>query len=1727
MVIHIVCNFIFILFFSVFPHCNLFGLLVAVALKAGSEGELYPQADSLGSSGSASTLASSVIEVEAGRDDLGLGPDEDITPPTLSITEEILQFINQSRAREGLPDLQPDKEQSLCESLDDSATGRDVDTMAQQPCQSHNLGQSYQDCSYHEDQREKMEIPLEQNRMNTEGQSSTCQTCEPIQEKDAGKGAYTLSLLGTLEEVDTQGEEAVASIESPGALPEPGQSMVRLQSDGVIDAHPEDLAPLAPAGDGAEASNLSSQEGVSRAEPHSEQATLSVPTPAPTANAEPVMEGPTAPKREAALTKSDRQIIEKIRNYYEAAEVAEGQMPRRNSFSHIPSGLVKESVSLFNVYVRQDSLCDSEGGRSEGAEPESPSLPQKSPRVEEEAPVPSPEVSIPSPTETTSGQSQEERPGEEPGCEYRSCRELMKVWKEKEQKGAALNTEVGSKQTPQRASSKLDEKIGCRGNNGTLSGNFRTAASMKGLSEVSSGVNGDACSKANVEGMAETVTIPQSSGRNRSYQGRPHRRTVPQGTLDGLPSQISVGKWSRRGQGTSACSLLDSTPDVMGIGLFEGGADPCLVENSEKILSKVQMLARMYSAKISSMKMPLHKRAWESRAPPGGREIAPREKQRDKRHQNPTGSEGCAPVSPKPSEPQLYGHVFVREQLSATYLQENGCVLAGPRESTTGVDSTSISPASSPTSPLSPSTQVFPEGKETETTPPQKSDSVIQSEAILKDGCTSVLGWSDPRDAEPEAPSTGHEPNCHAQSGVDIQPVDTLGSPPQTNDYVSSPKKPIGLSSLLTEQKPERPLYPIREDPPFSCSSSLLANGQQAPESESDELVVAGTMNQVSALTDSESPQIQKADVPSMDTEEENHTVDEGGNALLETSGLPQVGAEVESETLDDSPQGTKDAQSASVEESTESSSEREPGGCTVETFPTMPVCSSPSPPEDSMSSGSPVPESAEAPERFCAEAGCPETEAVSTPPAAAEMTASVTEDTKGESCRTSPNGCTMQEIPCPDQQVTDSSECPGGKYGLSQDRSLSVQSPITSPVGMPSSDHLPKFTSQRPLDLPTTRGRRNLPPSLEALSAGSAIPVTRLPSASLRYRDPIQDIPPSTSGTPPIRRPYSQPCLEKPVHPAVVNSSDSKASSAFPSGLRLRSPSPVRGLPPPSSPHAPSALTKSLAASCISQTITQSLAKRNARAQSATPKNPGAAPLPPSSASPLRMRSSSPKQSPLTGTSSGPGTSSTPPCSPTTRATPSPAPSPPPFRSQRSMSPSPPVSLQQAPATPRPRSAAPEQPRRANWNSNNNNGNASLAMSYGKPPIANVGRAVLSPDPLRSASHNRVARPFSASEPSSRVQSPSPSPSPSPAPSFTRICSPPPAQDQTGTLKNKPPNPKTPRTGGVRTFTPLCLSLERAGASSFPCSSPPCGSPRVTSPPPIGVPTNMWGTANPQPRKPDTTSLSPVGPPQTCKDPSTQLLCPRIGSSSMPGVSCTTASSQSLRRQRGNSLPFLSLTDRPPSPMQNGRRSWADSGRRSVGAEHEAWLRSPQSTYSSPPSCLSPGTLSPSRLGHGKGSQGGQHFTSIAWPDVRELLTKYSTEETLDGESVMSSTSSEGDSKADEDSSLQDGNCRSTLICAYVTRTPAPPDTSTAAPALLTEPADSSRARGGSKGALKTSYATTVNLQIAGSGRITAFSNAQVSLTQTLAPASDNQTRRRVSVNGCNLAQPQSCQRL
>lgn len=548
------------------------------------------------------------------------------------------------------------------------------------------------------------------------------------------------------------------------------------------------------------------------------------------------------------------------------------------------------------------------------------------------------------------------------------------------------------------------------------------------------------------------------------------------------------------------------------------------------------------------------------------------------------------------------------------------------------------------------------------------------------------------------------------------------------------------------------------------------------------------------------------------------------------------------------------------------------------------------------------------------------------------------------------------------------------------------------------------------------------------------------------------------------------------------------------------------------------------------------------------------------------------------------------------------------------------------------------------NTNNNNNNNNISLAgiassnlsnisscnssgafsngdwsVNQQKAPLANgstnAAFMLQSHDPLWLGSHNRVARPFSASEPSSRVQSPSPSPTPG---SFTRLCSPPPQHNYSSPMVNKPPNPRSIRLGNASSQNPLSLTLElprASSASSAFSQSSSCLSPRILSPPAIGVPVNAWtnDVAAPQPRNPRFafSSLSPsfssslgsppfenVSYPSSAAHRNSSSASSHFGSCP-PGPPTT---SQTLRRSFSSSL-----ADRPPSPARNNssgvRRSWAESSRRSLGFsgsgrgsfdQQESCPTSPRSgwsSYSCSPSCLSPraglqSPLSPSGLTPGKGTLGGQHFTSVPWPDVRELSNKYNGTDSLDTNAtsatstIIASTPSPlssqshtllsspapSDSQTEwRDPELEEGNCRSQLICAYITRPsceqtlsssclvlsssgittppPAPYQHQTYESQIKTQPqvqiapstshvpsihspsvsspsalpyAHSSPTKSESQ---KTSYATTVNLRIAGSGRITSFSTAQVSLTQTLQGGvggpTQGQVARRVSING------------
>uniref|UniRef100_A0A8C2FKM0 Pleckstrin homology domain containing, family G (with RhoGef domain) member 2 n=1 Tax=Cyprinus carpio TaxID=7962 RepID=A0A8C2FKM0_CYPCA len=1344
--------------------------------QSGDEGELCPQADSMGSSGSTSTLASSVIEVESGRDDLALCQDEDDMtplppPPTLSITEEIMQFINESRARQGMAELTS----------------------------------------------EVVHIKIKFNSFSfpmcqLTPESPEVQPSEP-QQLDESK-----PLIAEVDENKHQTNDTKRS--------EAEETLID-GSDKNEDSHPSCEAIVAPTEELEEASSL-----LQTSKEENQLGVFTLPEPTTDSSLVPKVEP------EQKLTKSDKQIIEKIRSYYEAAEagVEEGQTARRNSFSHIPAGLVKDSVSRFNVCVHQDSLIESESSPS--------------------------------------------------GC---------------------VETDTASSLLP--TSDQSDQTF-------------------------------------NHEEFADTA-IPHSD--------------VFQEQKELLNSENANKK------DEDICEF-----------------NPCMKLWKEK--------ERTGQGSKNNLKVPFSK------------------------------EKSCVSTLPEP-----FGHIILKEKLSTTYHQENDCNLIGPPDeiSTNGSDSLYFSSA------------------ESSATSVQILTTVVESQI-------SVI--SDHRESSLEK----CESNLHAGD----QSLSTCAG----TQVQAEPEVPSKLARIPLDEHADNVLQSVQENHSHAVDKFTARN-----RTEEEPILQEENLAFVSNSVPSSELFIDPVIIEHL--EEETHSVEEKRSLTVQHCesilSIDDKQDEIHTGHMN-SKQDRADIETTSMEGITPVvSSVSEVGACP------------PLQPAPCVLNSVVISEGSELSYRV-----------------AQEVTTSPTQlmPLLGSCGKCSP------------LDVKSKGDLSNNSKTLSQ--------PRTPPVGGPTVDELPRFTSQRPSNLPSTTGKRspftNWNPSSPATQ--------RVPNTSLWTEEQIQDT--SASGLSTHRQSFSQAPNDKPSnipfgcgHPL-----DAKPPSAFSPNLRMRSPSPIRSAQNSRLSSTASALTKSLAASCISQTISQTMAKRGAHLQTASPPV-SSAPLATSS---VRLRSPSPKpitfdssaESGFRNTSLGVGSQPLRSCpspfrSNSLRSSPATVQTPPPYRSQRSISPAPPVSLHSTPSPNNLNSAALEQPSYTSLNGNNNNNNSlsnnGWATNHKKVPPSNTDGLPHFHDPQRTTLHNRVARPFPSSEPSSRVQSPSICPSP-----VTRICSPPPAPIHSIHLVTKPPNPRAPRQGGF--FTPLSLEISR---STSACSLSPCESPRITSPPPIGIPASVWGFANPQPRNP---SLTNAYSPTKVETNSTQRGTRIISPTPMGTSSCSATNSQSQRRLRGASLPFVALGDRPPSPTRHERRSWAESGRWSVGSE--LGLINPHGGSSGgSPSSISPGPLSPIRLTTERTTLSGKPFTSIAWPDVHDMLTKHNTEPSTETV-ALSCTKTEQD-----DIEVAESTCRSTLICPYVA--PANPNLRESPIQCPTESkTEESIPNQGSKTTLKTSYATTVNLQIAGSGRIASFSNAQVSLTQTLSPVSDSQSRRRVSINSCNFSM-QNCKRL
>uniref|UniRef100_A0A3B4C0H4 Pleckstrin homology domain containing, family G (with RhoGef domain) member 2 n=1 Tax=Pygocentrus nattereri TaxID=42514 RepID=A0A3B4C0H4_PYGNA len=1578
--------------------------------QSGDEGELCPQLDSLGSSGSTSTLASSVIEVDSGRDNLSLVQDdyEDLaplpSPPTMSITEEIMQFINQNCVREGMAELSADVFEPKSETLDvQSAEPQDLD--------EHQQPQFVKEEDAQRKSPETKQAPL-----------------DVILDKEDDNGHSLLNLAADLpselsssashlSEHKNQMEESTPSEHNQNDSSEPEE---------VIEtAAPEEA-------EGQVAEDITAKDEISNATYSKEEAiqdTLAEPQtvcdhPSTTNSAENLQTSKA--EAEQKLTKSDRQIIEKIRSYYEAAEseavVEDGQMTRRNSFSHIPEGLVKDSVSRFNVFVHQDSLCDSESGRSDCNESDIMSPPSSLPdQNEKTSSQPDSTSAVHAVSQISQGQSHSESKfdDDEQICDFKPC---MELWKEKERMAERLKAST------------------CK------EGRF---AERKEASEIElSSINDKRTPILNKQPLPEqdlkTGREPKSPqetkkvGKLLQSPTGARDKVSSNGNLDGLPSQIKLGRFSRHGKVvTCSRTLYEGMADVPGLEFFEGGpVGQCVVENSEKILNKVQMLARMYTAKASSMKVPLHQKRtrgpWvgpnKANTPPKSQLLLHQAEVKTENQLSDVHMESAVASSLEP-----FGHVIVREQLSTTYHQENDCNLSGLKEQVIHLESVAIEAMSS---------------------------SEATEEKLARDlGAVISQSFS-------ENPLQKHELSCTEQATV--SKADKAQSPTSSSD---------SQCDFLPEQKANHTLYSITEDHSVATEKPMCVKEdrlqRQLPPYKPAMPCYSDSMDE--CFTDPIAAQCL--------TEETDSAKDKNNSSLKPCKTILSSDEKVSEMQLQ-----------ASVDPIDY------PASCTEDCTPNV-----------SQSS-------VDVNEASLAIVPSPYLNNWASEPTSnsePQISLDVFEKSFSSQLQSQPSPTpSFTNVPSPLEPGDMQNPQPlKGMEALNNGLSV-LSPPPTPPLCGSTTENLPKFTSQRPDNLPTAMGRRNVPANWNTLNVASS----QRPQSQPWSKEQDQDT--------------SSASLLSSNIPSFSNtssgipsgcSSEAERPSAFSTSLRIRSPSPIRSSQHLSPSSAASALAKSLAASCISQTISQSMAKRNARIQATSPSCSSSSP--PSLASALRLRSPSPKAVTVdscvpsdTGSigiglagmgSEIPKCPPSPFCSNSLQSSPATVQSPPPFRSHQSMSPALPANFHSGPSAAQTRSDSFEQSHNSSLNGNNNNNNSLCSNgNHKKPSLSNIGGTPHLPDNQRGASHNRIARPFLSSEPNSRVQSPSPSPSPSP---FTRICSPPLVQSSTGPLTTKPPNPRTPRQGVASHFTPLCLEFSRTNSA---CSLSPCPSPRVTSPPPIGIPTNIYCIASPQPRNPST--VTPSSPTRT--EASSSSRGSRVIS---PCSASSLSSSQNQRRSRGSSLPFVSLASRSPSPSRNEYRSWAENGRWSVDIESN--ITSPRGrSYNGTPTCVSPGPQSPIRLTVGKNNHGGKHLTSIAWPDVHELLTKYNPEDSSECDMLTSSLCPES---GQEDSELGKATCRSSLICAYVARTPPVPERDTLSQCLEEGKREDSAPLQRNK-TLKTSYATTVNLQIAGSGRITSFSNAQVSLTQTLAPVTDSQGIRRVSVNGCSLSLP-NCKRL
>ncbi|XP_069799747.1 pleckstrin homology domain-containing family G member 2 [Dendropsophus ebraccatus] len=325
-------------------------------------------------------------------------------------------------------------------------------------------------------------------------------------------------------------------------------------------------------------------------------------------------------KRDSTLTPDDRLLIERIKNYYETAEAGASYLSKEESISYIPTGVVKDSILRFNYILQQEVKKDREKSKckTNGCATES-----KQVNCQRKPPTPAAEVA------KIKGEINKD--GLEQESEYKSCAEIRKAWKEKEKPSNAETGRVLKRGKSRRKD--MEEPSG------------ELVIVEESDLEIGS-------------------QLPKESPLKKELVKEQQKHSLEE-TITKQDAYVKTGRECLPGD-TSKASLCSS-----GISLYEAD-DICLIENSEKIINKVQLLAKMYSEKIGRMKT--QKKNGGNKTPENQKKATVKTFPHIKEES--TGNRQM-------TEPQLYGHLMIHETLlHINCVQENGLILPATREST-------------------------------------------------------------------------------------------------------------------------------------------------------------------------------------------------------------------------------------------------------------------------------------------------------------------------------------------------------------------------------------------------------------------------------------------------------------------------------------------------------------------------------------------------------------------------------------------------------------------------------------------------------------------------------------------------------------------------------------------------------------------------------------------------------------------------------------------------------------------------------------------------------------------------------------------------------------------------------------------------------------------------------------------------------------------------------------